>query len=127
MILEHVNLTVSDLQRSIDFYCRLLDLQVRWRTEPTEEEQQAHIGDERMYLALFQAPQPGRAWPSSITTASGSTTSDSSSRIWWPAAGDWPNCRSPPTTRPSTNLDAGSTSTTPTESRSNWWSTRPQE
>ena len=61
MILEHVNLTVSDLQRSIDFYCRLLDLQVRWRTEPTEEEQQAHIGDERMYLALFQAPQPGLA------------------------------------------------------------------
>ena len=61
MILEHVNLTVSDLQRSIDFYCRLLDLQVRWRAEPTAEDQQAHVGNERMYLALFQAPEPGRA------------------------------------------------------------------
>lgn len=61
MILEHVNLTVSDLQRSIDFYCRLLDLHIRWHAEPTAENQEAHIGDERTYLALFQAPEPGHA------------------------------------------------------------------
>ena len=31
MLLEHVNLTVSDLDRSIAFYCDLLDLHVRWK------------------------------------------------------------------------------------------------
>ena len=30
MRLEHVNLTVSDVERSVDFYSKLLDLQVRW-------------------------------------------------------------------------------------------------
>jgi hypothetical protein len=33
MILEHVNLTVSDLQRSIDFYCKLFEFRVRWRAD----------------------------------------------------------------------------------------------
>jgi catechol 2,3-dioxygenase-like lactoylglutathione lyase family enzyme len=60
MHLEHVNLTVSDLDRSIAFYCDLLDLSVRWKGPIGEGRLGAHVGDERCYLALFQAAAPGR-------------------------------------------------------------------
>jgi catechol 2,3-dioxygenase-like lactoylglutathione lyase family enzyme len=64
MFLEHVNLTVSDLDRSIDFYCRLLGLRVRWRRAPGEDgTPAAHVGDDRHYIALFQAG-PGTTRPS---------------------------------------------------------------
>ncbi len=55
MFLEHVNLTVSDLDRSIDFYCNLLGLWVRWRREAGEDCAAVHVGDDRYYLALFEA------------------------------------------------------------------------
>ena len=56
MFLEHVNLTVSDLDRSIDFYGRLLGLKVRWRRDATDDNPAAaHVGDDRNYLAFFQA------------------------------------------------------------------------
>ena len=62
MFLEHVNLTVSDLDRSIDFYCNLLGLRVRWRREAGEDCAAAHVGDDRYYLALFEA-LPGSGPP----------------------------------------------------------------
>ena len=61
MILEHVNLTVSDLQRSIDFYCKLFDFHVRWRADAAAAKQEAHVGNDDIYIAFFQAPQPGTA------------------------------------------------------------------
>lgn len=59
MHLEHVNLTVSDLDRSIAFYCDLLDLHVRWKGPIDGDRLGAHVGDERCYLALFQATAGG--------------------------------------------------------------------
>lgn len=59
MRLEHVNLTVSDLDRSISFYCDLLDLHVRWKGPIDGERLGAHVGDDRCYLALFQASADG--------------------------------------------------------------------
>src|SRR5439155_17796623 len=59
MLIEHVNLTVSDLDRSIAFYCDLLDLQVRWKGPIDGERLGAHVGDERCYLALFQGAEEG--------------------------------------------------------------------
>lgn len=55
MFLEHINLTVADLDRSIDFYTQLLGCTVRWRGETSNGKPAAHIGDDRWYLALFQA------------------------------------------------------------------------
>lgn len=63
MVLEHVNLTVSDLQQSIDFYCQLFDFRVRWRASADAEKQEAHVGSDDMYIAFFQAPRPGAAEP----------------------------------------------------------------
>lgn len=59
MHLEHVNLTVSDLDRSIAFYCDLLDLHVRWKGEIDVDRLGAHVGNDTSYLALFQATKPG--------------------------------------------------------------------
>lgn len=65
MLLEHVNLTVSDLDRSVAFYCGLLDVDVRWRRDPdSPDTPAAHLGDERGYVALFQA-RHGEAIPAS--------------------------------------------------------------
>lgn len=56
MWLEHVNLTVSDLEATAKFYGELLGLKIRWRREQGSPETPAiHIGDDRSYLALFQA------------------------------------------------------------------------
>ena len=59
MTLEHVNLTVGDLDRSIAFYCDLLDLQLRWKGPIDGERLGAHVGDDHCYLALFQAGADG--------------------------------------------------------------------
>jgi len=59
MRLEHVNLTVTDLDRSIAFYSDLLDLHVRWKGEIDGGRLAAHVGDDDLYLALFEAGAPG--------------------------------------------------------------------
>ena len=59
MRLEHVNLTVTDLDRSIAFYSDLLDLHVRWKGPIDADRLGAHVGDDHCYLALFQATEPG--------------------------------------------------------------------
>ncbi|MEW6472276.1 MAG: VOC family protein [Actinomycetota bacterium] len=59
MNLEHVNLTVTDLDRSVSFYCNLLDAHVRWKGTIDGERLGAHVGDDRCYLALFQAATDG--------------------------------------------------------------------
>jgi glyoxylase I family protein len=59
MHLEHVNLTVGDLDRSIAFYCDLLDLHVRWKGPIDGAHLGAHVGDDHCYLALFQAAVDG--------------------------------------------------------------------
>ncbi len=60
MFLEHVNLTVSELDRSIEFYSALFGYRVRWRGRTSNGAEAAHVGDERCYLAFFQAERPDR-------------------------------------------------------------------
>ena len=63
MRLEHVNLTVSDLDRSEAFYRDVLGLRVRWRGLTSDGRRAVHIGDDDMYLALFQAEASGTLEP----------------------------------------------------------------
>lgn len=61
MQIEHVNITVTDLDRSVAFYSDLLGLQVRWKGEIGDGLRGAHVGDDDQYLALFEAAAGGRA------------------------------------------------------------------
>ena len=57
MKLEHVNMTVRDLDRSVDFYCSLLGGRIRWRGQNSVGRAAVHVGTESSYLALFQASE----------------------------------------------------------------------
>ena len=64
MYLEHVNMTVRDLQESVDFYCRLLGGAVSWKgtaqnmkgTVPA-----AHVKLDRGYISMFEREEGERA------------------------------------------------------------------
>ena len=62
MQLEHVNLTVADLARSIDFYTRLLGWRVRWQGTTSAGRAAAHVGNDDTYLALFEGGGASPAW-----------------------------------------------------------------
>lgn len=47
--MEHVHLTVADLDRSIDWYGRVFGFSVRWTDGTT-----AHIGTDRFYVAVTE-------------------------------------------------------------------------
>ena len=49
MFLEHINMTVSDLDRSVAFYTELLGISIRWQGKTTGGQPAAHIGDDRHY------------------------------------------------------------------------------
>lgn len=57
--LEHANVTVRDLEQSIDFYSDLLGFEVRWRGTLSNGSPAAHVGGDRFYLALFEAKRNG--------------------------------------------------------------------
>lgn len=61
MFLEHVNLTVSDLDRSVDFYGHLFGFEVRWRGSTSDGKPAAHVGNGQHYLALFEGRSQTRA------------------------------------------------------------------
>jgi catechol 2,3-dioxygenase len=54
--MEHVHLTVADLERSVDWYCRVFDFSVRWTDGTT-----AHVGTDRFYVAVTEQDGIGPA------------------------------------------------------------------
>ena len=61
MKLEHINLTVANLERSIAFYCEVFGARVRWRGEilnTREMRPAAHVGSDDFYISLFEAEAP---------------------------------------------------------------------
>jgi catechol 2,3-dioxygenase-like lactoylglutathione lyase family enzyme len=61
MWLEHVNLTVSDVERSLKFYGDVFDFKLRWRGTIDGGLPAAHVGGDAFYLALFETDAGGRA------------------------------------------------------------------
>jgi catechol 2,3-dioxygenase-like lactoylglutathione lyase family enzyme len=51
--IEHANLTVSDIERSSEFFQKLLGWRERWRGEAMNGGETIHVGDDRSYLALY--------------------------------------------------------------------------
>lgn len=61
MYLEHVNLSVANIERSIAFYRQVLGFRVRWRGVNSDGRAAAHVGDEHCYLALFEGESQASA------------------------------------------------------------------
>jgi len=55
---EHVNLTVSDIERSSALLQQLLGWHERWRGEAMSGGETIHVGEEITYLALYTDHQP---------------------------------------------------------------------
>jgi catechol 2,3-dioxygenase-like lactoylglutathione lyase family enzyme len=51
--IEHVNLTVSDIERSAAFFETLLGWRRRWRGESMSGGETIHVGEATTYLALY--------------------------------------------------------------------------
>jgi len=51
--IEHVNLTVTDIERSADLFEKLLGWRQRWRGASMHGGETIHVGDENTYLALY--------------------------------------------------------------------------
>ena len=51
--IEHVNLTVTDIERSAALFEKLLGWRQRWRGEAMSGGETIHVGDETAYLALY--------------------------------------------------------------------------
>jgi Glyoxalase/Bleomycin resistance protein/Dioxygenase superfamily len=51
--IEHVNITVSDLDRTADVLIRLFDWHIRWRGESALGGHTIHVGNDRFYLAVY--------------------------------------------------------------------------
>ncbi|MEM7016660.1 MAG: VOC family protein [Pseudomonadota bacterium] len=64
MRLEHINLTVSDLDRACAFYTQLFDLELQWEgtvSSCSKNGRTKHLAKEGCYLALFETPQQDKA------------------------------------------------------------------
>jgi catechol 2,3-dioxygenase-like lactoylglutathione lyase family enzyme len=51
--IEHANLTVNDIERSSQFFQKLLGWRERWRGAAMNGGETIHVGDEHAYLALY--------------------------------------------------------------------------
>jgi catechol 2,3-dioxygenase-like lactoylglutathione lyase family enzyme len=51
--IEHVNLTVTDIERSAALFESLLSWRQRWRGEAMSGGETIHVGEESTYLALY--------------------------------------------------------------------------
>jgi len=64
MRLEHANLTVSNIDKSFDFYQRILNFEKRWEGTAMGETgpvRAIHIGTHDTYLSLFETGKTNRA------------------------------------------------------------------
>jgi glyoxylase I family protein len=53
-IIEHVNITVSDPERSAEMLCALFDWKIRWQGEAQMGGRTIHVGSDDFYIAVYQ-------------------------------------------------------------------------
>lgn len=54
--LEHINLTVSDPQKTADLLIGIFDWHIRWKGPSQSGGNTIHVGEETSYLALYTPP-----------------------------------------------------------------------
>lgn len=58
MRIEHVNVSVSDADRSAELMQRIFGWQVRWSGPARDGGRSVHVGSDEHYLALYTSPEP---------------------------------------------------------------------
>ncbi len=58
MRIEHVNVTVSDADRSAELMQRIFGWRVRWSGPARDGGRSVHVGSDEHYLALYTSPDP---------------------------------------------------------------------
>ena len=62
MRIEHANITVKNVDTSLDFYHRVFGFEKRWEGQATGSKgpiRAMHIGDDATYLSVFEADKAG--------------------------------------------------------------------
>jgi predicted enzyme related to lactoylglutathione lyase len=54
--IEHVNITVSDVERTAQMLMKIFDWRIRWRGAAADGGSTIHVGTDRDYLAVYMAP-----------------------------------------------------------------------
>ncbi len=60
--IEHVNITVSNPDRTSEFLSRIFGWRIRWRGPSAMGGHSIHVGNEKFYLAVY-APEAGKTEP----------------------------------------------------------------
>lgn len=70
-VLEHLNVTVPDIQKSAELLCRLFDWTVRWEGDSLNGGYSMHVGGPDSYIALYTPAQDVADGIETHTTALG--------------------------------------------------------
>lgn len=55
--LEHVNVTVSDPEKTAKMLCDLFDWHIRWQGDSIDGGKTIHVGEEKSYVAVYSNPK----------------------------------------------------------------------
>ncbi len=69
--LEHVNVTVSDIDRTAAMLCNLFGWNIRWRGAAINGGETAHVGRKDEYVAIYQPPTVSTPKESNYVTKGG--------------------------------------------------------
>lgn len=69
--LEHVNVTVSNPQKTAKLLCDLFDWKIRWQGDSIDGGNTIHVGEENSYVAVYKNPKPQADAPISYYTVGG--------------------------------------------------------
>ena len=69
--LEHVNVTVGDIDRTAAMLSTLFGWNVRWRGAAINGGETAHVGREDEYVAIYQPPEPSAPKNNNYATRGG--------------------------------------------------------
>ena len=69
--LEHINVTVTDPQKTSAMLCSLFDWQVRWQGSSLGDGQSIHVGSDDQYLAIYSHDGVKKSGASSYANSGG--------------------------------------------------------
>ncbi len=69
--LEHINVTVTDPDRTAQTLCALFDWQIRWKGESIHGGRTLHVGTDEQYIAVYSPPDTQKSKENSYFHAAG--------------------------------------------------------